>query len=617
MPIVDIPDRNIQIEFPDDMSAEEIQSVIQAQVFGGPAQPTEPVATPPTTTAIEESEPLDLMGIPSSVNLSKELVNQVGGFAAENAPMIGAMAAPLLAGTGVGLPVAAGLAGLGAAGGLGVKNAFGGTSPQISEQDKTLMDLGLPFAPSGYAGEAALGAGAQVGGGLALKVAGKLMAPAAGKLTDATKSFINWANERNLPFSADIQGGFMPRLLQGLGDTGLGRFFGNAQRQKLARGATEAASDILEEVGLPQSRGIADEAMNLKSLFKQSVDRPKIYAGFNEAIGTIPKETPVDIPALSGLFDEDTLALVGRLYGGTGSRQYIAAKRIATSEGTIPMQDLDWFSKNLWKQEKGWFSSLLPEEKAFIGKLKGATLEDMETLAVPELGQTVGALRKAADQTYKDALEFLNQTPLAKSLAGSTEQNIQRNFFKLYSEPYKKDAIAIRNFLTTTGQEDTLKALDSAYLESVFNSATKLVEDTGERMFMPGKFIDWYNKHGKGAAEIMPEYKPALEQWLNISKNLMKDYSRMGGKSTGIDAILGGGAAGGLLATGHMGAGILVPTGFSLLASLGTMGRGNLGFLRNYLLKETVGPMGQKAASGIGQGAKMGIMGIGQNLIEE
>lgn len=230
-----------------------------------------------------------------------------------------------------------------------------------------------------------------------------------------------------------------------------------------------------------------------------------------------------------------------------------------------------------------------PEARAAAGKLKGGLLKDLDTVLDPELGQTLGAIRTAADDAYKQAEGFLQNTPLAGDImkAGRPEAKA-RQFFNLFSEGHQADALAIRDHLLSTGSKDLWDTTKASYLEGVFKRATKLSEDTGETVFQPGAFINWFDKYGKGAGEIMPEHAPALQEWYNVSKGLLKDYKRYGER--GREGVVPSLKLGALSTSGYLAGGvpgIVVSNGFALLSALGTMGRGNLGFLRNYLLKES------------------------------
>jgi hypothetical protein len=247
--------------------------------------------------------------------------------------------------------------------------------------------------------------------------------------------------------------------------------------------------------------------------------------------------------------------------------------------------ELDYFNKAIWRK----WGNMDPEARAAAGKLKEGLLKDLDTVLDPELGQTLGAIRTATDDAYKQAETFLQSAPLAGDLmkAGRPEAKA-RQFFNLFSEGHQADALAIRDHLLNTGNKDLWDTTKASYLEGVFKRATKLSEDTGETVFQPGAFINWFDKYGKGAREIMPEHAPALQEWYNVSKGLLKDYKRYGerGREGVVPSLkLGALTGGGYLAGGVPG--IVVSNGFALLSALGTMGRGNLGFLRNYLLKES------------------------------
>lgn len=429
-------------------------------------------------------------------------------------------------------------------------------------------------------------------GGLAGKTFEKLLAPSLGGISDASKNFINWAKQKNLPFSVDVgKGTFtLPKLFQGAADIGPGRFVTNMQRQKLIQGATDAANNILDEIGLPASKGITAEAGGLQDIFRATKNKPQLYANYNKAVNAIPKNQIVDVPGVHGILNEEgTLDALAEIYkGGTKSPQYLSAKRILNGGGQTEMKDLDWLSKNLTNNMK--YDSLLPESKSLLGKIKGATLDDMELIASPEMDSTVGALRRAADKSFADASNFLKQNPLANNIFKARNEGALRgHFYQLYSEGNKTDAIGIRNYLQQSGQTDTLSALDSAYLESVFKNSMKEVPETGERLFVPGKYIEWYNKYGKTVSEIMPEYAENLGLWRDLAQGMSRDYKRLASKGGLVGEGSAGVAALGAMATG-LSPSIVVPAGFSLLSALGTMGTGRLGFLRNYLLRDSLGP---------------------------
>jgi hypothetical protein len=277
---------------------------------------------------------------------------------------------------------------------------------------------------------------------------------------------------------------------------------------------------------------------------------------------------------MSALEEIGGLKTVSEMYAGKSgkaSREFGLLKRVINRDGVITKDEMDYLNKSIWRKYK----DMDPEARAAAGKLKGGLLKDLDTVLDPELGQTLGAIRTAADDAYKQAETFLQSTPLAGDLmkAGRPEAKA-RQFFNLFSEGHKQDAMAIRDHLLTTGNKDLWDTTKASDLEGVFNRATKLSEDTGETVFQPGAFINWFDKHGKGAMEVMPEHAAARREWYNVSKGLLKDFKRYGerGREGVIPSLkLGALSGGGFLAGGVPG--VVVSNGFALLSALGTMGR--------------------------------------------
>ncbi|MDO9533274.1 MAG: hypothetical protein Q7O12_14265 [Deltaproteobacteria bacterium] len=561
-----------------DLDAQLGKVMAQPQV-GAPAAP--PQTTPPPAPSMEDPMAASV-GMFNPVAGAKELGKQV----AEHGQAVGTLATAATKLPGV---VAAPITGMAVAAGGLLNRAYTGKDSPITPEEQTLMDQGLPFATGDMARDFLTGVGAEFGGRGIAWGAGKLLAPAAGKITDAGRSFMEFAKKNNLPYSPDaVAPIWRSKLAQGLADTGVGKYFTTRQRGELVQGASEAAGKVLDDLGLPAPLAPTEAAGDLAGYLRQLSNKKLTHAQFNEAMGRIPAETEMAVPNLMQALDDigGLNAIHGMYAGKSGSapREFGLLKRVINRDGVITKDELDFFNKTIWRK----WADMDPEARAAAGKLKEGVLKDLDTILDPELGQTLGAIRTAADDAYKQAETFLQNTPLAGDLMkAGRPQAKARQFFNLFSEGHRQDALAIRDHLLSTGNKDLWDTTKASYLEGVFKRATKLSEDTGETVFQPGAYINWFDKYGKGAGEIMPEHAPALQEWYNVSKGLLKDYKRYGERGREILPTfkLGALSGGGYLAGGVEG--VVVANGFALLSALGTMGKGNLGFLRNYLLRES------------------------------
>jgi hypothetical protein len=585
----------VSVELPGGLGKEEMERVIREQVYG--QKPAQGAPTPPEAALTDPMA--ESIAMFSPVAGVKELAKQV----AEHGPAVGAMAAGMAR-----LPAgaAAPITGLGTAAGGLLQRAYTGQEDTIGPREEALMEAGLPFASPEMGRDFLTGVGAEFGGRGVVWAAGKLLAPAAGKLTEGARSFIAWAKKHNLPYSADVAPIWRGKLAQEIADTGLGRWVTTRQRRELVEGASEAAGRVLDDLGLPQPVAVTEAAGDLAGHLRNLANKRVTHRAFNEAMERIPAESEMAVPNLMKALDDiGGLTTISEIYG---TREFGLFKRVMHREGRITKAEMDYINKNLWRKWK----DMDQEARSLAGKLKEGLLRDLDDVLDPQLGQTLGGLRRAADTAYKEAEAFLQATPLAGELRKAARPEAKaRQFFNLFSEGHKHDALAIREHILSTGNRDLWDTVKASYLEGVFSRATRLSEETGERVFQPGAFINWYEKYGRGAMDIMPEHAPALTEWYHVSKGLLKDFKRYGGREAATPTL----KLGILTGAGYMAGGVpgvVVANGFALLSALGTMGRGNLGFIRNYLLREAA-PFGVPFAKGA---AQFGGMEAAQRLNE-
>jgi hypothetical protein len=182
----------------------------------------------------------------ASLNMfqSVEAVKELGKQVAEHGPALGTMATA--AATKIPGVVAAPITGMAVVAGGLLNRAYTGKETPLTPEEQTLMEAGLPFATGDMARDFLTGAGAEFGGRGVAWAAGKLLAPAAGKISDAARSFMDFAKKNNLPFSPDaVAPTWRSKLFQSLADTGVGKYFTTRQRRELVEGASEAAGKVL------------------------------------------------------------------------------------------------------------------------------------------------------------------------------------------------------------------------------------------------------------------------------------------------------------------------------------------------------------------------------------
>lgn len=569
---VQLPDGTIA-EFPDTMSQGEITAVLRKQ-FGGGEKSLSP-------------KPSLSLGDPMAQSMSQFMApgvpTEIAQGAVENAPALGATAGGL-----IGLmapPISPLTAGLGAAAGDMVKRALQGAQ-RPTEGAEAIEDIK----------QFVIGAASEVPGYGANWLLGKLFAPAAGKISDASRSFIEFAQKNKLPFSLNVRTGVMPKIAQGAADyTGVGRVYSDIQRQKLLEGTADVVANIANDLGLPTQRMFGETGKELSEYgggqlagFVRSMkDTKKMYEPFDVALA---KSKPIEMQSLLETVED------------LGSFETIRSAYRTGKKPTAIEKTLSAIIKNQGEAEPAQINQMLKyisnnydrvSNKDIPMKLKDAILRDMEYVGDPVTGKTLRALKDAADGAYKDAALFFSETPLAQKFLGK-EINLGRGGILYKSHPLEdsrnfkamfesdvSQAIKIKDKIISTNPE-LWDASKSAYLEGVFSNAVK------DGMFQPKKYLSWYEAHGRSANQLMPEHAQALKEWADISSAMStesKKYSSDIVSKYGLGTLLGiGGMTYGIM--GEDRKGILVPSAFSLLAALSVMGPGKIGFLRNYLVKE-------------------------------
>jgi hypothetical protein len=115
-------------------------------------------------------------------------------------------------------------------------------------------------------------------------------------------------------------------------------------------------------------------------------------------MGRIPAEAEMAVPNLmQALEDIGGLKSIHEMYvgkSGKAPREFGLLKRVINRDGVSTKDELDFFNKTIWRK----WTDMDPEARAAAGKLKGGLLKDLDTVLDPELGQTLGTIRTAADE---------------------------------------------------------------------------------------------------------------------------------------------------------------------------------------------------------------------------
>lgn len=442
-----------------------------------------------------------------------------------------------------------------------------------------------------------MGLGIGLGGGLLGKMGDMFFGDAAPIAEKAGSQFVDWAKKNNLPFSVDALSN-KPSLAmtQAAADYGPGMIITNWQRGKLIKKTTELAKAVNGELGLTPSVGINNAADEIAAATKNLINKKMTHAEWNTQLRALPDDIRIDAQNLLDTVEKiGGLSEIERIYQGSSghvSREAENIKRVILRDGQYDKADLEYLINSVNRKytelgkQKDWTG------QKNTGLLKGAIVEDISYTQLPELNTTLGAVRTAADNAFSENIGLINQFPILGKLV-SKNPNKTGLVLNLFNEGNIPAATALREkLMQTPGGQNAWEALQATYLERVFDSTLVNRADFGRKVFDPGKYLDWYEKYGNAASQIMPEVAPALQEWSQIAQGISKDFERrvspMEALKTGFKS-LGITGGGGYLAGGGIGATVL--PGFSTLAALGTMGPGNWGFIRNSLTKQAAAPI--------------------------
>jgi len=573
-------------------------------------------ATPQWEPAGEPIPLSQLQGTPAPLQPKDTLASMVNAptelsdFLQEHAPTLGAMVGGVVPAT---LPLRAVASGTGSA--IGGLLRHGGGEPDPQEQ--ALMDLGLPMVTGQTLQDFAVGAGGEAAGTGVAKVAGKIMAPAAGKISEGARTFMDWAKKNNLPFSPDIVTETLPAQAARMSSeyTGIGNLFVNRARKKLEKGAIEISDNMVADMGLPV--GVQQATAGAETATKVREFGRDIYGGWNEALSGL---SPGGAKGREILLDDTMQYLGDRVEGEYGQKSiqygidslakdvFPGARKNKPLIAMLRKVDENGGTLGSGKDVAKLFDALKdarnqadPYGKKIIDTLKQTVLDDLERVEIAGQNTSLGALRRSADAAWKDMVE----SPLIKKFMNADVPKRGQPFirsdrlaYETFLESNSDDAIKLKAFLIDNGFKDQWDALNAAYLEKVFSNSVK------DGMFKPENYLSWFKKHGENAKHVMPEYAGALDEWNTVSGYLAKELGRKSSNATAGNVLTGGSNFVGYAAGGVPG--VVAANGFSLLAALSTMGKGNLGFLGNYLLKETPGAAGSVMQQGMGQAVKMG-----------
>lgn len=608
MPIVTMPD-GTEIEFPETMSQQEIQGVLQKQFPPQQAQSGQLAEQFKMMPELPAPSPYGAEGFAPVYPEQKSIGSQIGKGMIELAPAGGAMA-----GAGLGAMSGAAAGGVGAIPGALIGAILGGAAgvpakyigkglmgEKVPTMTETLPEMASTGLWSGV-GEGIFPAGKEIGTAVKpwlTSQVSKIFAPAwnvASAGLTQTKEFLK---AKGLPMPADIFGTGVGKVSQWLANSGLGGFLVDRQKRKMVEGLASAADEVMGSLGgKTMSEAAHEGASALASLGNMEMT----YTQFNQALKSLPKDTLYEMPGVlqaleslgKGAGTKEGIKALEKIYSGKKGMEARAAIQRIIEQGGANVDDLMVLSRDVRRGMggKGEFAA---------DRMKRGLLEDLENILTPS-GENLKTLRIAADKVMSDTYTFLReigeQTGLVfKGQRGgwqpTNRMELGPSVERLFKSDYAPVTERLRENLIANGMGDTWDGIKMAYLREQFEKATPALGQAGERVFQPGKFLDWFNKNGKTAMKLMPEHAENITLWANISRNMLSEMKKKPMSTEGrlaMAASLGGAgyAAGG---TG----GMAVPALFSPLAAIFTM-YPRVSFLTKYATKSNIGTAAGLAA---------------------
>lgn len=479
--IVELKDKGIELEFPDDMPQEQIKEVIKRKFYSS----SSPVHEPPATDLGMVDSPMP--AVPGSVlRMADQAATKYapeigyGTGALTNIPLVG----PMLA-----------------AAGQQYKDIRGGfTGPHwqspIAEQEQNMVDAGMPIRTGPAMKEGALGLAGDVAGG----VAGKILSPVANKAGQIGE----WFQQEGLPRLGNRASKWVEELT---GLTITGSSVAGKYRKQIQDWALEERNNILSgisnEIKLPSDIG-QDVGKQVVNVFKE----PKqLYGDFAKMGGEI--ELPGNIKQIAHKWlefaDPHDKALLETI---------INNKSITTQEISNILG-----GKQLGVKEPGLRNEL---KEAF-----GKHLEEWDKLN----GTYFKVARDAANESYKElaqewatnprALAILREYDPAFKLKIGGETLIRPNQFlstrpekvveKMFNTGNADELIQLRETMPKEVWDGAL----ASFLEQKFIISKAYNPET--RQFNPWPWSEAWTKHREVISKVEPEVAKRIDKFTEMT----------------------------------------------------------------------------------------------------
>jgi hypothetical protein len=547
--IVELKDKNIELEFPDDMPLDQIKQTIQKKFYPEQSAPAPSPAEPPTA-----EEPLPLMGIPEQVAMEDVLP---GDASTKGAVVGGILGAPL------GPPGAVFGSGAGAMVGdllSQMNDRTRGTAPPDTEP-LPLMGIPEKLDPA-IAGRTALkfGEGAAAGVlGEGIATAAKAGAPVVGGVLEET------AKMYGLPQMILKSRPWLNNIIEA---TPGGKWMVDKYKNQFNNWALAEREAFVKEVS-PILAGNTETGEVWGEQLANIVKAPKeAYAKFGEASPGVV----IDMPA----------------------SRHVAHQIADAATGN----------------DKAWADALLnrggltTEEinKMLGGKATGisaSTKEMMRDAVSSDLvafdnanSTTLAALREAADQSYKDVMQQWANNPLYVRLMKMYDPQM-----KIPGQSKSMALPAPERIIRTafqSGDVEGLKAIQGAMPDDVFNmglarflenSLDSAMDQTGKILY-PAKWAKTWETLGPKVEAFNPALHTRMDRWTQMITKGEDMLPTAMPKSTGIAGTIRGlnlpGAVGGMFMSPSIAAGVGVYNGFTMMAAYKWLGPEGKTLIRRY-----------------------------------
>lgn len=467
--------------------------------------------------------------------------------------------------------------------------------------------------------------------GVAGKGVARMLAPAAGKITDVGRRGMELAEKYKLPIGADrFIGGAAPWLTrQAVDNVHAGAAVSGKIRQELYSKMNDISSNAVKNItGIDMVPSQARIGERLGQAMADIKDPDKWYDGFNQAF--------------KGRDDMITLRQMQRFINTSGGPEKWA-KRLGFKEesgrelikkiaetGQIPAKDVPWLAGRFYKTGAIKYKDLTETAKGTRMSLKDKFLADMDnyaadgtpfrynadmSLVAAQQGmESLGAIKRSADTAFGETAEFLKGNAQARALlrtdrSGNPIYEMHPKYIvqNLIAEGRSEDLKSLAKFMTDNGKGAEWELMIAGTLDDMIQGSTKIDPVTSELKFMPGAFAQRWEKIRERFGALVPEeMMKKIDEFADAAKIAGKEYKNeatpMGRKAAqwltaGLGYQMGGPV------------GVAAVQGGSAALAYGLMSRSSMNMLRKYLTRETMSGVEQLAIRSMAPATKALTMG--------